>query len=127
MRYIAPIAVAAVILLQLSGAIPQSSVGGPLTIAFVFLLAALAVGIGEAWTNRRGVLGWIVSIVVALVGAIVAGLVGGTLMDTVMPFLYEGGPLVQTRHLLLYLTTAAMMLVTLLGAWLALWAVNRVR
>ncbi len=40
MKYIALIAVIAILLLQLSGAIPQSSVGGPMTLALVFLIAA---------------------------------------------------------------------------------------
>ena len=51
MKYIALIAVIAILLLQVSGAVPQSSVGGPMTLALVFLIAVLAVGIHEAWSN----------------------------------------------------------------------------
>ena len=72
MKFIAPIAVIGILLLQVSGAVPQSSVGGPMTLALAFFGAALAVGIHESWSNKRGVLGWIVSIVAALVGAMPA-------------------------------------------------------
>ena len=61
MKYIALIAVIAIILLQFSGAVPQASVGGPMTLALVFFAAVLAVAIHEAWSNNRGVLGWIVN------------------------------------------------------------------
>ena len=40
MKYIALIAVIAILLLEISGAIPRSSVGGPMTIALVFFIAA---------------------------------------------------------------------------------------
>ena len=66
MKTIALIAVIAILLLEASGAIPQSSVGGPMTLALVFLIAALAVGIHDAWSNKRGVRGWVVSIAAAL-------------------------------------------------------------
>ncbi len=131
MKYITLIAVAAIILIQWSGAVPQSSVGGPMTLATVALAAALAVGIHEAWTMKRGVPGWIVSIAAAFVGFIVAGLLGGTIMDTVMgfaaPYLNLEGSLAATRHPMLYIASAAMMLLVLLGASLALRVVNRWR
>lgn len=131
MKYIALIAVAAIILIQWSGAVPKSSVGGAMTVALVFLAAALSVGIHEAWTNKRGVLGWIVSLAAALVGFVVAGLLGGTIMDIVMgmaaPHLNIEGSLAETRHPLLYIVSAAMMLFILLGSWLALRFVNRWR
>ena len=82
MKYIALIAVIALLLLEFCGAVPQSSVGGPMTLAVVFFVAALAVGIHEAWSNKRGVLGWIVSIVVALVGAFVGASIGNMVMET---------------------------------------------
>ena len=81
MKYIATIAVITVLLLQFVGAVPQSSVGGPMTLALVFFTAALAVGIHDAWTNNRGVLGWIVSIVTAVVGAFLAAEIGNIAMD----------------------------------------------
>jgi hypothetical protein len=131
MKLIALAAVAGVILLQVSGAVPDSSVGGPMTLVFAFMLAALAAGIHEAWTMKRGVIGWIVSIFTALVGAIVAGLVVGSLVDTVMAVAAQAldlqGSLAETKHPLLYILSAAMMLLMLFGSWLALQIVNRMR
>jgi hypothetical protein len=72
MMYIALIAVIGILLLQATGSIPLASVGGSMTIGLAYLVAALAVGIHEAWTQKRGVLGWIVNIVVSFVGALVA-------------------------------------------------------
>ena len=127
MKYIALSAVAAVVLLQLTGAVPQSSVGGPMALVFVFLIAALAVGIYEAWSNQRGVLGWIVSIVAALVGAVLAASMSGMLMEEMLQHANLQGSLAETQHPLLYVASAGMMLLTLLGSWIALWLVNRLR
>ncbi len=131
MKYLTLIAVAVIILIQWSGAVPKSSVGGAMTVAIVFLAAALTVGIHEAWTNKRGVLGWIVNIAAVLAGFIVAGLLGGEIVDLVMgmaaPHLNIEGSLAETRHPLLYILSAAMMLFILLGSWLALQFVNRWR
>lgn len=131
MKLITLIAVATVILLQWSGAVPRESVGGAITLAALYLAAALSVGVHDAWTNTRGVLGWIVSIVTAFAGFLVAGLLGGSIMDTVMGFAAQHlnleGSLAETRHPLLYITSAAMMLFILFGAWLALKAVSRWR
>jgi uncharacterized membrane protein YeaQ/YmgE (transglycosylase-associated protein family) len=52
-----------------------------MTIGLAYLVAALAVGIHEAWTKKRGVPGWIVNIVVSFVGALVAAPLGGMVMD----------------------------------------------
>lgn len=131
MKYITLIAVLAIILIQWSGAVPLSSVGGSMTLALVFLVAALTVGIHDAWSQKRGVLGWIVSLVAALAGFVVTAILGGTLMDMVMgvaaPYLNLQGSLAETRHPLLYVMSAAMMLLVLLGTWLALRLVNRWR
>lgn len=133
MKYIAPIAVIAIILLQFSGAVPQSSVGGPLTLALVFFAAALAVGIHEAWTNKRGVLGWIVNIPVSLVGGFLAAEVGNLIIPltlmlaNVLNLVKLDGSLAATGGPLLYVTLAGMMLLMLLGSWIALQIVNRWR
>jgi hypothetical protein len=133
MKYIAPIAVIAIILLQFSGAVPQSSVGGPLTLALVFFVATLAVGIHEAWTNKRGVLGWIVNIPVSLVGGFLAAEVGNLIFPLILMLanslglLNLGGSLAATGGPLLYVSLAAMMLLILLGSWIALQFVNRWR
>ena len=133
MKYIAPIAVIAIVLLQFRGAVPQSSVGGPIALAVVFLGAAVAVGIHEAWTKKRGVLGWIVSIVVALVGAFLASQLGELLFVAILMLLSTlklvnvTGSLAATGGALLYAGLAAMMLLMLLGSWIALSIVNRWR
>jgi hypothetical protein len=125
MMYIALIAVIGILLLQWTGSIPLASVGGSMTIGFTYLLAALAVGIHEAWTKKRGVLGWIVNIVVSFVGAFVAAPIGGMvigilLSDGSRSLAATGGPRFS-------LALAGGMLVTLLGAWGALWLANRWR
>ncbi len=84
MKYIALIAVIAILLLQLSGAVPQSSVGGPMTLALVFFAAVLAVAIHEAWSNKRRVLGWIVNIPVSFVGAFVAAELGNLVFEPIL-------------------------------------------
>jgi hypothetical protein len=137
MQYIAPIAVLAIMLLQFSGAVPQSSVGGPLTLALVFFAATLAVGIHEAWTNKRGVLGWIVNIPVSLVGGFLAAEIGNILVLPILMLLdltgllaamgNLNGSLAATGGPLLYVSLAAMMLLMLLGSWIALKLVNRWR
>jgi hypothetical protein len=127
MKSITLIAVITIVLLQLTGAIPQSSVGGALTLALAFLVAALAVGIHEAWSKKRGVLGWIVSIVASLAGAFLAASLGGMVMETILMHLNLEGPLAATQHPLIYVSLAGMMLLTLLGSWIALWIVNRLR
>jgi hypothetical protein len=127
MKFITLVAVIGILLLQLTGAIPLSSVGGPMTIALAFLVAALAVGIHEAWTKKRGVLGWIVSIIASLVGAFLAASLGGMVMGMLLTFVNLDGSLASTRHPLMYVALAGMMVVTLLGSWGALWIVNRWR
>ena len=125
MRYIVLIAVIGILLLQMSGAIPLDSVGGPMVIALAFFLGALAVAVHEAWTKKRGVLGWIVNIVVSFVGAFVAAPIGGMVLalmlsDGSRSLAASGGPRFSVA-------LAGGMLVTLLGSWGALWIVNRWR
>lgn len=127
MKYIALIAVSALLLLELSGSIPQSSVGGPMTIALVVFAAALAVGIREAWLNKRGVLGWMVSIIVSFVGTYVAAEIGGLFFGLIQVLLGVEGALAQTRHPLLYVSMIGMVLFTMLGSWTALRLVDRFR
>ena len=98
-----------------------------MTIALVFFIAALAVGIREAWLKKRGVLGWIVSIVASLAGAYVAAEIGGMVLGTIQGLLNLEGSLAETRHPLLYVSLAGMMLLTLLGSWIALRIVDRMR
>jgi hypothetical protein len=131
MKYIALIAVVGILLLQASGAVPLSSVGGPITLALAFFAAALAVAIHEAWTKKRGVLGWIVNIVVSFVGAFVAANLGEVVIVVPLmllnPLLNISGSLAATGGPVLYVSLAAMMGLILLGSWGALWIVNRWR
>jgi len=127
MKYIALIAVIAILLVQASGAVPQSSVGGPMTLALVFFGAALAVGIHEAWLKKRGVLGWIGSIVVSFVGAFVAAEIGNLIFEALLVLLHFEGSLAASGGALLYVSLAGMMLLMLLGSWTALRIVDRWR
>lgn len=110
---------AAIVLLDAMGLL-KGSVGGPMVLLMVLLLAALVVGLHEAWSMRRGVVGWIVSVLVALVGAIIGGLVSGTVMDLILTAIrFEGKPG--------FLLAPISIVITLGGAWMALWLVNRLR
>lgn len=128
MTYIALIAVIGILLLQATGAIPLASVGGPLTIGLFFIVAALAVGIHEAWTNKRGVLGWVVNIVVSFVGALVGAQAGGFVIVMLLGLTGTmDGSIAKTGGFTLSFALAGGMLATLAGAWGALWIVNRWR
>ena len=128
MKYIALIAVIGILLLQSTGSIPLASVGGSMTIGLAFLAAALAVGIHEAWTKKRGVLGWIVNIVVSFVGALVGAQLGGMVVAIIIGLVVNvDGSLAKTGGLAMSLALAGGMIATLLGAWGALWIVNRWR
>ena len=125
MIYIAAIAAVAILLLQLTDSIPMASVGGSMMIALVYIGAALAVGIQEAWAKKRGALGWIVNVVVSFVGALVAAPVGGGLLAMLLS---DGsGSLAAAGGARFSIALVGGMLVTLLGAWCALWIVNRWR
>ena len=133
MLYIALIAVIGILLLQWTGSIPLASVGGSMTIGFAFIAAALAAGIHEAWTMRRGVLGWIVNIVVSFLGAFLAAQLGG--MVIVMLVMLVGslvdlnlkGSLMASGEPVASIALAGGMVATLLGSWGALQIVNRWR
>jgi len=127
-KYIVPIAVIGILLLQLTGSIPLSSVGGPLTIAAAVVVAALAVGIHEAWTKKRGVLGWIVNLVVSLVGVFLAAPLGGFVVAMLLsPFMGGSSSLAIAGGPQMAVALAGQMVISLLGSWGALWLVNRWR
>lgn len=127
MKVIAPAAIPAIVLIDIAGLIPTPSVGGPLALLLIVLVAMVAVGIHEAWTNGRGILGWIVNIAAALVGGIAGALAAGMTMDVLLSHLQLDGPLATSRHPLRYLSSAGLMTLTLAGSWLALTIVNRFR
>ncbi len=121
------VSVIGILLLDVTGAIPKASVGGAMTMFFAFLVAMFTLGVYEAISNKRGVFGWIVSIVCALVGGLVAALVGAQILDEILPLMKLDGPLVTSQHPMRYLAPAGMMIFTLLGSWAALKIVNRFR
>jgi hypothetical protein len=119
-KIIVTLATAAVLLILDVTGMLQGSVGGSMTVFMVLMIAALVVGIVDAWSMRRGVLGWIVSILVALVGAIIGGLASGMVMDTVLSLIrFEGRPG--------QIFGIVGVIITLTGSWLALGLVNRFR
>jgi hypothetical protein len=125
MKTITLLAMMAMLVLQLSG--PKSSVGGPLTIMLILFVAMLAVGIHEAWLNKRGALGWIVSIVASVNGGFVAVSFASMAMEMILPHLDLDGSLASSQHPLAYVLNAAMAILTVLGSWITLQIVNRFR
>jgi hypothetical protein len=125
MVYIVLIAVIGILLLQAS--VPLSGVGGAMTIGLAILAAVPAVGIHEAWTKNRGVLGWIVNIVVSLVGAYLVAPFGGMAVMLILSPFMDAASLAATGGSVMYVALAGGMVVTLLGAWGALQIVNRWR
>ena len=128
MMYIALIAVMGILLLQLSGSIPLASVGGSMTIGLAYILAALAVGIHEAWTKKRCVFGWIVNIAVSFVGAFVAAQLSGMAMMMLLSVVANlDGSLAKTGGPVMSVALAGGIVATILGSWGALQIVNRWR
>lgn len=127
MKIIALMAMLAISLVVYLGLIPQGSVGGAMTFTMLFLIAALAVGVYDAWIARRGVLGWMVSILVALIGGLIGAAAGAFALELAFTLVPPQGSLMQTRGPLPYLSLNAQMLFTLLGAWLAVGLVNKWR
>ncbi|MBN8959877.1 MAG: hypothetical protein J0H71_02000 [Rhizobiales bacterium] len=127
MPYILLIAVIGVLLLYVSGAIPLSSVGGPMVIALAFFAAALAVAIHEAWTKRRGVLGWIVNIVSSFFGTFVAAQLGGLMMVILLSPFVSGPSLAASGGAVMAASLVGTMAASVLGSWGTLAIVNRWR
>lgn len=127
MIYIALIAVIGILLLHSTGAVPMTGVGGAMTMGLALLAAAPAVGIHEAWTKKRGVLGWIVNIVASLVGAFLFAPLGGMVLAIILSPFMDKPSLAATGGGVMYVALAGQMVVVLLGAWGALWIVNRWR
>ncbi len=124
MIYIAAIGVAAILLLQATGMIPLSSVGGPLTIGAVIIGIILAVAIHEAWTQRRGPVGWIVNLVVALVGGMLGAQLGGFVAAMILP---TSGSLAAAGGVVFSIALVVSVLSVIAGAFAAIQLVNRWR
>jgi hypothetical protein len=127
MRTITLIAVIAILLLELSDALPKSSVGGPMAMLVIFFIAALALALYEAWSQKRGLVGWIVSIVASVIGGLLASAVASMLLETILSHLNLGGPLAVSQHPVRYIGSVGMMLLALLGSWIALQIANQYR
>ncbi|MGJ5177151.1 hypothetical protein ACQR16_01045 [Bradyrhizobium oligotrophicum] len=129
MYIIVLIAVVGIVVLQMAGAIPMDAVGGGLVIASATFVAVLAIAVYEAWTNKRGVLGWIVNIVVSFLGAFFAAQLGGPLVA--IPLLTvaggDGNSLAAAGGGVMLVALALMMVVAIAGSVGALWLVNRRR
>lgn len=91
-----------------------------MTITLMLAGAALAAAVGlyDAYSHRRGVMGWIVSIVASVVGGVLAG---ATLPQLVILALKPDGPAA------LYIGLASVLAGVLIGSSVALWVVNRFR
>ncbi len=127
MKSIVVVAVVGILVLFGLGGIPLASVGGSLTIGVAFLAAALAVAIHEAWTERRGIIGWIVNVVIVLVAAFFAAQAGGFVMVMLLAPFTEGTSLAASGGAVMAIALAGAMGATLLGAWGALRLLKRWR
>lgn len=127
MKYIALVAVIGILLPKPSGLVPKSSDGRLMTLTLGFVVAAVAVGIQEAWSQKRGVLGWIVNVVVAFFGGIMGGIAGTMVLEPVPALARLGGLLAASAKLLPHFFLAAQMIFVLFGAWIALQLVNKLR
>ena len=127
MKFIALLAMLAVSLVLFSGSLPEGSVGSSMTFALMFFIAAIVLGLYEAWSMRRGPIGWIVNVVVAFIGGLTGASLGAMVMELILMNVNLGGSLVQFGGPLLYAMVNGQMLITLLGAWLALQIANRFR
>ena len=123
MKTIALLAVIAMWLQDLFGT--KSSVGGPMTMMLIELLAMLAVGIYDAWSNGRGPFGWIVNIVAAMIGGFAAVALTGEVMETIRALMQIQGSLAKSNHPLLYIASAVVAISTVVGSWGAIRMVHR--
>ncbi|MGT2500448.1 hypothetical protein ACVOMS_05685 [Bradyrhizobium guangxiense] len=125
MKTITLLAVAAMLLLEVFG--PTSSVGGSMSFTLVFVVVTLAVPIYEAWSNRRGAIGWIVNLFVSILGGLTAIAVIGMAMETILPHLHLEGSLASSQHPLKYVVVAVIGILMVAGSWIPLQIVNRLR
>lgn len=125
MKTITLLAVAAMLLLEVFG--PTSSVGGSMSFMLVFVVVTLAVPIYEAWSNRRGAIGWIVNLFVSILGGLTAIAVIGMAMETILPHLHLEGALASSQHPLKYVVVAVIAILMVAGSWIPLQIVNRLR
>lgn len=119
--------IASILLLQAFGLIPMSSIEGPLVIAMVVFAGAIAVGLHEAWTEKRGVLGWLLNIVIVLVSAFFAAQAGGMLMVLLLKPYTQQSSLAAAGGGVMMVALIGAVITTLFGVWGALRLVKRWR
>lgn len=117
MSYIVVAAIIGILILNETGAIPMSSVGGSMVIGLAYLGGVTAVGVHDAWTRRRGCLGWIVSIVVAHAAAILLAPISGMVVVLVLSPFMTASSLNETGGGVMAAGLAGGMAVTVLIAW----------
>ena len=125
MKTITLLAIAAMLLLEVFGS--TSSVGGSMSFMLVFVVVILAVAIYEAWSNGRGVMGWIVNLFASAVGGLTAVALIGMAMEAALPHFHLEGSLASWQHPLKYVVVAAIALLMVLGSWIPLQVLNRLR
>jgi len=125
MKTITLLAVAAMLLLEVFG--PTSSVGGSMSFMLVFVVVTLAVAIDEAWSNRRGVLGWIVNLLASIIGGLTTIALVGMGMEAILPYLHLEGSLASSQQPLKYVVVAVIAILMVAGSWIPLQIVNRLR
>jgi hypothetical protein len=67
------------------------------------------------------------NIVASVIGGFVGASFGSMAMGMIIPHLHLEGSLASSQHPLLYISSAGMAILTVLGSWLALQIVNRFR
>ena len=125
MKTITLTAVVAMLLVGLLGS--ESSVGGPMTLVLVAFLIMLAVGICEAWSNKRSPAGWVLNIVLSVIGGIIAVSLTGMAMEEIITQIHFEGRLASSHHPMRYIAEVAMAVFTVLGSWIPLQIANRFR
>ena len=125
MKTITLLSVMACLLFDLFGT--KSSVGGPLTDLLIAFLTMLAVGIYEAYSEKRGPLGWIVSIIAALIGGFIGIWLFGLTLESIMTQIHFQGKLATSHHPLRYVASASIPIFTVVGSWIVLQVANRFR
>ena len=119
------LAVMATLLFDVLGT--KSSVGGPMTELLIGFLTMWSVGIYEAWSEKRGPLGWALSVFVAFIGGFIGISLFGMALERIMTLVHFEGVLATSNHPLRYIAMVGMPIFTVLGAWLPLKLINRLR
>ncbi|MCK1395999.1 hypothetical protein [Bradyrhizobium sp. 1] len=119
------LAIAAMLTLERFG--PGSSVGGPMSMLLVLVLIILGVTAHEAKSRERDEMRRGICIVVSIIGGVAAFILIALSIDAIEPYLPIEGPLDSSEDPVKYALVAATAIVVVLGSWLPLRAMNRLR